>query len=134
MLPFEIHPHPGFGFVWREHLAAAKVAVAPGPILPYVRIMSLFSPDSHSVAALHIPNCNPNPILGDLISGRPTKDITGSFSIYVTNGEDSNDIGDVLPSDLHKALYRVALVERKYGPVKFTLDPHDELFYGGASV
>jgi len=34
----------------------------------------------------------------------------------------SDELGDTLPSDLHKALHHVALVERKYGSVQIALD------------
>lgn len=81
--------------------------------------MFLFMKGSRSVAAHYVLNSNPNEVLGDLVAGRPTKGITGSFSVYVT--DEDGDLQDVLPSDLHDALYFVALVERKHGPVKAAL-------------
>jgi len=118
------------GFVWRENLEAAEKAVAPGRLSPNLHTMSLFLTDSRSVLAYHVLNSNPNEVLGGLVAGRPTKDITGSFSIYVWEFAGVRQwIGDVLPSDLHRALHRVALVERKYGPVKIALDPYIEAQY-----
>jgi len=127
MLPFKkVDQHPSipptleFGFVWRESLEAAKNAVAPGNLSQNLHTKFLFTKGSRSVAAHYVLNSNPNEVLGDLVAGRPTKDITGSFSIYVM--DEDGDLQDVLPSDLHDALYFVALVERKHGPVKAALD------------
>ena len=127
MLPFKkVDQHPSipptleFGFVWREDLEAAKNAVAPENLSQNLQPMFLFTKGSRSVAAHYVLNSDPNEVLGDLVAGRPTKDITGSFSIYVM--DEDGDLQDVLPSDLHDALYFVALVERKHGPVKAALD------------
>ena len=126
MLPFKkVDQHPSipptleFGFVWRESLEAAKNAVAPGNLSQNLQPMFLFMKGSRSVAAHYVLNSNPNEVLGDLVAGRPTKDITGSFSVYVT--DEDGDLQDMLPSDLQDALYFVALVERKHGPVKAAL-------------
>ena len=127
MLPFKkIYQHPSnrpaleFGFVWRESLEAAQNAVAPGNLSQYLQPMFLFTKGSRSVAAHYVFDSSPNEVLGDLVAGRPTKDITGSFSVYAM--DEDCDHQDVLPSDLHDALYFVALVERKHGPVKAALD------------
>ena len=137
MLPFEkldqhplIHPALQFGFVWRENLEAAKNAVAPAHMLPNLHLMSLFVTDSRSVLAHHVLNSNPNKVLGALAAGRPTKEITGSFDIHVVQFAGVRQwIGDVLPSDLHRALHRVALADRRHGPVKIALDPFIEAQY-----
>lgn len=126
MLPFKkVDQHPSipptleFGFVWRESLEAAQNAVAPGNLSQYLQPMFLFTKGSRSVAAHYVLNSDPNEVLGDLVAGRPTKDITGSFSVYVT--DEDGDLQDVLTSDLHDTLYFVTLVERKHGPVKAAL-------------
>lgn len=137
MLPCEkVHQHPSihpalqFGFVWRENLEAAKNAVAPEEVLPNLHLMSLFVTDSRSLLAHHVLKSNPNKVLGALVAGRPTKEVTGSFDIHVVEFAGVRQwIGDVLPSDLHKALRRVALLERRHGPVKIALDPFIEAQY-----
>ena len=137
MLPCEkVHQHPSihpalqFGFVWRENLEAAKNAVAPGHLSQNLQPMFLFTKGSRSVAAHYVLNSNPNEVLGDLVAGRPTKEVTGSFDIHVVEFAGVRQwIGDVLPSDLHKALRRVALLERRHGPVKIALDPFIEAQY-----
>lgn len=116
-----------FGFVWRESLEAAKNAVAPEHSSHNLHLRDLFMRGSRSIVAYHILNSNPNEVLGGLVAGRPTKEITGSFCIHAMN--DDEDLQDVLPSDLHEATYFVALVERKYGPVKIALDPCIEAQY-----
>lgn len=81
----------------------------------------LFTKGSRSVVAHYVLNSSPDEVLSDLVAGRPTKDITGSFSVYVM--DEDGDLQDVLPSDLHDALYFVAIVERKHGPVKSAFGP-----------
>ena len=134
MLPLEennltlpSHPVFAFGFVWRADLEAAENAVAPGCLLPNLHLMSLFMTDSRSGLAYHVLNSNPNKVLGSLVAGRPTQEITGNFSINVVEYAGIRQwVDDVLPSDLHRALLRVALMERRYGPVKIALDPYIE--------
>lgn len=135
MLPFKRHPQLDFGFVWRQDLEDAKRFVVAGLPLGCLKTFSL-GPDvgRRSTAAYHALNSNPNEVLGDLVSGRPTQQITGSFSIFVTEYSGDQDVvGDVLPSDLHEALYRVALIEVKHGKVKIPMDASVEEYYGGGT-
>lgn len=137
MLPFKkIDQHPSipptleFGFAWRESLEASKNAVAPGHLSQNLHPISLFMKGYRWIVAHFVLNSNPNEVLGDLVAGRPTKEITGSFEIYVVEtAGDREWIGDVLPSDLHRALHRVALLERRHGPVKIAMDPFIEAQY-----
>ena len=110
-----------------------KNEIAPGDLSQRFHTLSLFQEDDEghrSIGAYHVQDSNPNEVVGALIAGRPTQQITSSFciNVYVFNG-DTEELGDTLPSDLHKALYRVALSEREYGPVTIALDPAIDKFY-----
>lgn len=130
ILPCQRHPALQVGFVWRKDLEEAQFFAAPGPLSERLSRLFLFCDDRRSVSAYYAHHSNTNKILGDLISGTPTREITGSFSIFVTEFSGDHEwLGDALPSDLHQALYRVALVEVKYGKVKAALDPALEALY-----
>ena len=139
MLPFQRHPALSFGFVWRKNMEEVKNEIAPGLASQNFHSLSLFQEDDEGdreVAAYHVL-CSSfsNEVLGDLVAGRATQQITGSFCIHVYVADDDGEgIDDALPSDLHKALHRVAVFERKFGPVKIVLDPSiDALYAGGAA-
>ena len=138
MLPFRRHPSLPSGFVWRKNIEEIKNEIAPGRLSQNFHTLSLFDEDDEgyrSHGAYHVLHSDPDQILGALVAGRPTQQITGSFCIhvYVDDG-DGQDIDDALPSDLHKALHRVALFERKFGPVKIALDPFIDAHYAGCTV
>jgi hypothetical protein len=135
MLPFQRHPDLQSGFVWRKNLEEVKNEIAPGRASQNFHTLSLFEEDDEgyrTVAAYHVLRSNPNEVLGALVAGRATQQITGSFCIHVYVAHDYRDgTGDALPSDLHKGLHRVALFERKFGPVKIALDPFVDTHYAG---
>jgi hypothetical protein len=108
--------------------------VAPGRLRANLATLSPRTDEDHRwITAYYVDDSNPNVVLVNLVAGRPTSVVTGSLLNFVTKTFEGR-AGDTLPSDLHKILHHVAQLERRYGPVKIPLTPHEEAYYGGDEI